>query len=96
MIARMRQHGLRDVLLSVGHLRASVQVAEQLSPLNPLSLGPRLVRQPDQHLAQLRAAGDPLREIQPQRDCAGLHVHAVGIAAGAAPVGAVGAEQRVA
>ena len=51
------------------------------------------LRQPDQHLAQLACPGDPLREIQPQRDGTGLQVDAIRVAAGAAPVGGPGPQQ---
>ena len=43
-----------------------------LDPKAWLALGARLAHQPDQHLAQGGAVGDPFREIQPQRDIAGL------------------------
>src|SRR6185369_7586373 len=50
-----------------------------------LLLRPRLTGQPDQHLAQFRAGFDPFREFQTQGLPLRLHIHALGVAAGAAP-----------
>ena len=61
-----------------------------------LFLGPRLARQPDQHLAQLARAGDPFREIQPQRGRTGLQIQPVRVAAGQLQSAASAPRSRVA
>ncbi|MHC2497059.1 hypothetical protein ACVI8K_003975 [Bradyrhizobium barranii subsp. barranii] len=53
----------------------------------------RFASKADQHLAQRRAVSHPLREVQPQRSLAILHVEAFGVAAGAAPVALRRAEE---
>src|SRR5689334_16800751 len=74
-------------------LHGSRQAGRAFKPAGGLLLGPRLARQPHQHLAQFRAGFDPFREFQPQGLPLRLHIHAIGIAAGAAPIGGLGAQQ---
>ena len=61
--------------------------------LGELWLGPRLIRELDQHLPQLARPGHALWEIQPQGFAASLQIEPIRITTRAAPIRGLGAEQ---